>query len=327
MTNQQSMKFFTTLGALTFALFFTTTILAQTEQDIPFNDLPPTDEFGKCYAKCKAADVYETISQQVLVKEASTSLKKVAAVYASGSESVLIKEGRTDYKVIPATYTSITERVMIQPAQTRVRTIPAKYRTETRSVLVSEARGQWVKKKKDPNCFSDNPEDCYIACYEEVPAKYRNEKYQVLDRAASTTEETIPAKYQTVTKRVIKDPAKVIEVPVDAVYKKISTKSLVSPEAVTEVVIPAVYKTVNERRLVKKGGYSVWTEILCAAKTSNSTVRSVQEALKAKGYNVGAVDGVMGVQTQTALKQFQTDNNLPIGNFNIETLKALGVNF
>ena len=46
MTNQQSMKFFTTLGALTFALFFTTTILAQTEQDIPFNDLPPTDEFG-----------------------------------------------------------------------------------------------------------------------------------------------------------------------------------------------------------------------------------------------------------------------------------------
>ncbi len=321
------MKFSTTLGAFLVALLFSTTIVAQTEQDIPFDDLPPTNEFGKCYAKCKAPDVYETTSQQVLVKEASSSLKKVAAVYKRGTETVLIKEGRTDYKVIPATYTSVTERVMIQPEQKRVRTIPAKYRTETRSVLVSEARGQWVKKKKDPNCFSDNPEDCYIACYEEVPAKYRTEKYQVLDQAARTTEETIPAKYQTVTKRVINEPARVVEVPVDAVYKKIGTKNLVSPEAVTEVVIPAVYKTVNERRLVKKGGYSVWTEILCAAKTSNSTVVSVQKALKEKGYNVGAIDGVMGVQTQTALKQFQTDNGLPIGNFNIETLKALGVSF
>jgi len=308
------------------ALVFTATLSAQ-EVDIPFSDLPPTQEFGKCYAKCKAADVYETVSQQVLVKEASTTLKKVAAAYASGTETVLVKEGRTDYKVIPATYTSVTERVMIQPEQRRIRTIPAKYRTETRSVLVSEARGQWVKKKKDPNCFSDNPEDCYIACYEEVPAKYRNEKYQVLDRAASTTEEIIPAKYQTITKRVIKEPARVVEVPVDAVYKKIKTKTLTSPEAVSEVTIPAVYKTVSERRLVKKGGYSVWTEILCADKTSNSTVRNVQRALKDKGYNVGAVDGVMGVQTQTALKQFQTDNGLPIGNFNIETLKALGIKY
>ena len=27
-------------------------------------------------------------------------------------------------------------------------------------------KGQWVKKKKTPNCFSANPDDCYIACYE-----------------------------------------------------------------------------------------------------------------------------------------------------------------
>lgn len=320
------MKFLVKLGAFAIALFFTTNLTAQ-EQDIPFADLPPTDEFGKCYAKCKAADVYETVSQQVLVKEASTTLKKVAAVYETGSERVLVKEGRTDYKVIPATYTTVTERVMIQPESRRVRTVPAKYRTETRSVLVSEARGQWVKKKKDPNCFSDNPEDCYIACYEEVPAKYRTEKYQVLAQAATTTEEVIPAKYQTITKRVIGEPARVVEVPVDPVYKDISVKTLVSPEAVTENVIPAVYKTVNERRLVSKGGYSVWTEILCAAKTSNSTVISVQRALKDKGYTVGPIDGVMGLQTQTALKQFQTDNSLPIGNLNIETLKALGVKY
>jgi len=27
-------------------------------------------------------------------------------------------------------------------------------------------KGQWVKKKKSPNCFSANPDDCYVACYE-----------------------------------------------------------------------------------------------------------------------------------------------------------------
>ena len=320
------MKVFTTLSVFLLALMFTTTVIAQ-EQDIPFDDLPPTQEFGKCYAKCKAADVYETVSQQVLVKEASTKLSKVAAVFESGSERILVKEGRTDYKVVPAKYTTTTERVMIRPEQRIVRTVPAKYRTETRSVLVSEARGQWVKKKKDPNCFSDNPEDCYIACYEEVPAKYRTEKYQVLDKAATTTEDVIPAKYTTVTKRVIAEPAKVIEVPVDAVYKNVPTKVLVTPESVSEVTIPAQYKTVNERRLIKKGGYSVWTEILCASKTSSSTVRGVQKALADKGYTVGPIDGVMGLQTQTALKQFQTDNGLPIGNLNIETLKALGLKF
>ncbi len=320
------MKVFTTLSVFLLALMFTTTVIAQ-EQDIPFDDLPPTQEFGKCYAKCKAADVYETVSQQVLVKEASTKLSKVAAVYENGSERLLVKEGRTDYKVIPAVYTKVTEKVLVKPEQRRVRTVPAKYRTETRSVLVSEARGQWVKKKKDPNCFSDNPEDCYIACYEEVPAKYRTEKYQVLDQPATTTEDIIPAQYETITKRVISEPSKVVEIPVDAQYKNVPTKVLVSPESVSEVAIPAKYKTVNERRLVKKGGYSVWTEILCAAKTSSSTVRGVQRALEAKGYTVGPIDGVMGLQTQTALKQFQTDNGLPIGNLNLETLKALGINY
>jgi len=34
----------------------------------------------------------------------------------------------------------------------------------------------------------------------------------------------------------------------------------------------------------------------------------------------------MGPRTREALIQFQKDNGLPIGNLNIETLRALGVN-
>lgn len=321
------MKFLTTVGGLMVCLFLSTsTIFAQT-QDMPFNDLPPTDEFGKCYAKCKSADVYETVTKRVLVKEASTKLRKQPAVYETRTERVMIKEGATTYKVIPATYKTETERIIIQPEQKKIRTIPAKYTTKTRQVLVSEARGEWVKKKKDPSCFSENPEDCYIACYEEVPAKYRTERYEVLASPAQTIEDIIPAKYQTVTKRVIDQPARTEERIIEPVYKTITSKVLVSPETTTEEVIPAQYKEVTEKKLVSKGTYTGWTEILCAAKTSDATVKAVQRALRAKGYNVGPIDGVMGVRTQTILKKYQQEFNLPIGNLNIQTLESLGIDY
>ncbi len=294
-------------------------------QDEPFADLPPTSEYGKCYAKCKIPDVYETVSVQKLKKEASTKLVKVPAVYETVTETVLAKEASIKYKTIPATFKTVTEQVMVEPEKTKVQTIPAKYRTESKQVLVSPARGQWVRKKKSASCFSQNPDDCYVACYEEIPAVYRTEKYQVLDTPASTTESVTPAKYKTITKKVIDQPARVEEIPVEAQYKTITKKVLVSPESTREEVIPAIYSDVNEKRLVKEGGFTVWTEILCAERTTSSKVRNVQNALKAAGYDPGPVDGVMGVRTQAALKQYQTDKGLPIGNLNMETLKSLNV--
>jgi len=320
--------------ALVAAVMFAFSVNAQTA-DIPFEDLPPA-ELGKCYAKCKIADQYENASVQQLVKEASTKLTKVPAQYETRTEQVLKKEGRTDYKVIPATYRTITEQVEIAPATTKIVTIQPKYKTETRKVLVTEARGEWVKKKKSPSCFSKNPDDCYIVCYEEKPAVYRTESYQVLvdngaggtsvSGGASTREETIPAKYKTVTKRVIDTPARVEEIVVPAQYTTVTKKVMISPETVRQETIPAVYKTVNERRLVSTGGYTVWTEILCPSQRSDSKISAVQRALNAAGYNCGAADGVLGLRTQTALKQYQTDKGLPIGNLNIQTLQALGVN-
>ena len=305
-------------------LLFAATVFSQ-NTDIPFGDLPPTNEFGKCYAKCRQPDTYETVTKSVLVKEASTKLVKVPAVYETKYEKVLVKEASKTYKVIPATYRTVTEKILVTPEKKTVRTVPAKFETKTRRILVSEARGEWVKKKKEPNCFSENPDDCFIVCYEEVPAVYRTETYQVMTEPARTIEDYIPAKYKTVTRKVVDREASVVEVPIDAVYKTIATKVLVSPATTREETIPAVYKDVKERHLVSKGTFSVWTEILCASQTTSSKVRKVQRALKARGYNPGPIDGVLGIQTQTALKQFQNDNGLPLGNLNLKTLKELGV--
>jgi peptidoglycan hydrolase-like protein with peptidoglycan-binding domain len=58
----------------------------------------------------------------------------------------------------------------------------------------------------------------------------------------------------------------------------------------------------------------------------SSQVREVQQALKDKGLDVGQVDGQMGPQTKSALKQFQQQQNLPqTGELDQQTIAALGI--
>ncbi|MBP7535218.1 MAG: peptidoglycan-binding protein [Chitinophagales bacterium] len=59
---------------------------------------------------------------------------------------------------------------------------------------------------------------------------------------------------------------------------------------------------------------------------TSGKVSQIQEALRAKGYDPGPTDNVLGAKTRAALTQFQKDNNLPVGNLNVETMRALGVN-
>ena len=298
---------------------------AQEVKEVAFDDLPPQPEYGKCFAKCKMPDVYEWESKKKLVKEASTRFEVIPAVYKNVTERVLVKEASTQQIPVPAVYETVTERVLVKDASARMETIPAKYRTEKVRELVTPAKGEWVKKLKEENCFSDNPEDCYVMCWEEKPAVYRTVNKQVLVSQATTRSIDQPAEYRTITKRILKSPASVRTVEVPAEYRTITKRVLVNPAGKREITIPAKYDTYREKVLVKQGGYTEWTEILCADKTTSYTVTAIQRSLKRNGYNPGDVDGVLGVQTQTALKQYQKDKRLPIGNLNMDTLRSLGV--
>jgi len=58
----------------------------------------------------------------------------------------------------------------------------------------------------------------------------------------------------------------------------------------------------------------------------SATIRSVQQALNDRGYNVGPVDGQYGVATQDAVRRFQQTAGLPVtGELGGPTLTALGV--
>ena len=54
--------------------------------------------------------------------------------------------------------------------------------------------------------------------------------------------------------------------------------------------------------------------------------KDIEQALQDKGFEPGSVDGVIDSQTQSALSQFQRDNNLPTtGTVDEQTAKQLGV--
>ncbi len=77
--------------------------------------------------------------------------------------------------------------------------------------------------------------------------------------------------------------------------------------------------------LVKKGGFQEWKEVLCEPKITDTKIADIQKALTREGYDAGPIDNQMGGKTKQALVKFQQDKGLPVGNLNMETLKALGV--
>ena len=59
---------------------------------------------------------------------------------------------------------------------------------------------------------------------------------------------------------------------------------------------------------------------------SHSTVSEAQQALKDKGFDPGAVDGVMGHNTRAAIKKYQESQHLSAdGRLGSKTLDSLGV--
>lgn len=222
--------------------------------------------------------------------------------YETHEETVIDKPLSYKVQTIPATYKTITDTVILKAATVTYKTVPATYETTTEDVLVAPASQQWVKGTADAGCLSANPADCQVMCLKEIPAVYKKVTRKTVVTPATKEEVQVPAQYKVVTKKVVDEPAR---------QEKIE--------------IPATYKDVTRKELVSKGGYSEWREILCADKLTTAKITEIQKALKANGYDPGAIDNVFGGKTKEALIKYQQDKGLPVGNLNLETLKSLGV--
>lgn len=292
-------------------------------------ELPPDARPGQCFAKCLIPDEYETVTDQILLKEESSKLSITPATYSTIEETVMVKDGYNVLKVVPPTYTTVTEEVMVKEASSKLVVTPAVYETISEQVLVSPATTKWVRGKATPDCVSSNPDDCRVWCLKEIPAEYRTVNRKVVQTPPVISEVAIPAQYKTIKRTVVQTPAQVVESSVDPQYKTVTKQVVNNPASTSETIIPAEFKTITSKRLVRTGGFTEWREVLCESNQNSSYIRSIQQALKDRGYDPGPIDGVIGSQTRTAIRSFQTDNGLAVGvqgrSIPYETLKALGL--
>jgi len=72
--------------------------------------------------------------------------------------------------------------------------------------------------------------------------------------------------------------------------------------------------------------YSYYNGYAGPAQGSNGVVSSVQSQLAKRGYYRGAIDGVLGDQTEAAIARYQEDNDLSVtGVVTAATLQSLGL--
>jgi hypothetical protein len=258
-----------------------------------------------------------------------------------------------------AEYKTITKQVLKSAAGTKEEVIPGEYKTVTKQVTLygrgilkadgktivdldgngnervigkyCGANGTYSSKEGAGNAPNGptGADICIYPAYKEdvTPAQYSTVTKQVTKAAATTREENIPAEYKTITKQVVKTAATTREENIPAQYETKSKQVVKSAASTREIDIPAEYTTITKRKLTKQGGVTEWREVLCDTKVTQYTIRTIQGALRSRGYDPGPEDNVMGTRTKAALVQFQKDKGLPTGNLNIETLKALGVQY
>lgn len=166
--------------------------------------------------------------------------------------------------------------------------------------------------------FGDDsaPGDCTL---------YDTRTYQKLAADATVSTSDIAAQYTTRSYEKLASDASVSSSDIASQYQTRTYEKLAAAATTTSSNVPAQYNTITKRNLVKAGGFTEWREVVCESDITPDLYRKVQNALNAKGYNVGTADGVIGADTKAQLVKFQRDNGLPIGQLDVETLKALGV--
>jgi hypothetical protein len=257
-------------------------------QGVSGNDLPPNPKAGECYARVVAPPRYETVTETVVKKPASSRIEVVPARYEMVKETVTVREPSKRLVVVPATYKTVTERIEVKPASKRLEVIPATYKNVTETievrpassriepvpatfedvterVLVREAYTTWkrgsayLSKAKEVKTSAGRAvsgkaqaqglgDD--VLCLVEIPAEYKTVTRRVEKTPATTRETPIPGETQTVTRRVVDREATTREIEIPAEFQTVTRRVVDTPATTREVEIPGETKTVMVRKQV-----------------------------------------------------------------------------
>ena len=286
--------------------------------------------------------VYEMVEKTIEIKPASKKTITIPATYEFKEERVLIEKEKTVWKKgtnpaqkldgatgeimclvkIPAVYNTIKKKVVKTPATTKVVEIPAETKTIKVKKLVTPATTKTitipeVKKTIEKKVQESKSEFSWIKVGDPVDKGWNYTGHEVCLLES-------PALTKKIVKTVLETNATTKEIEIEATYQTMKVKKLVEEAKEIKTPIEAVYKTVTKKEKISEAHQS-WERILCQTNMNKEVILKIQEALKAKDYNPGKIDGVLGKGTRVALDKYQRDNSLATGGITYETLNALKV--
>jgi len=223
---------------------------------------PPDAKPGECYARVVLPAQYETVEEQVMIKEPSEQIEIIAAEYGDKDLEVEIIPAIKKLTPVAATYEEVVENIEVKPAIRTWKTSLKKKALPVSQSILAAAKYAGV------DVDAAQPGDCYKEYF--VARKFKTLSEDILVRKDYNETEVLPAEFEVTEQTVIVKPAskEIVEVP--AVYDEIEEKVLVEAEktvwkkgqnpaqklsgATGEIMclvkIPAKYKTITKRVLV-----------------------------------------------------------------------------
>ena len=321
---------------------------------------------GTCYKEYYTPETYKTVSEEIVIQKETTKSHVVPAQYKMIEKTIEVKPATKKTVTIPATYGYVEERVLVEKEKTVWKKgknpatklngatgeimclvkIPAKYKTVKKKVVKTPATTKIIEIPAETKTIKVkkliSPAKTEITT---VPAVKRTIEKKVLEHSPSfswikegnsiekgltyTGHEIClvetPAIKKKISKTVLETPATTKKIAIKPTYKTIKVKKLVEEAKEIKTPIEAVYKEIQKKEKISEAHQS-WKRILCQTNMNKEVILKIQNALKAKNYNPGKIDGVLGRDTRVALDKYQRDNSLATGGITYETLNALGIN-
>ncbi|MEM8582953.1 MAG: peptidoglycan-binding domain-containing protein [Bacteroidota bacterium] len=247
---------------------------------------------------------YREVQVRRMVSPARVVEREVSAEYQTVTKRVVTREAYTRVELIPAEYDNVTRRVRrgLRGAPFLVSggviMAPDTYGSDSYPLMVNPAAGGQVPGSVLPYTISDGP-----------------------DRAGNI----VPSGYAPVNPGISEGPSGMPDLYYTAGcpegYRYDPTDGLCKATG----SLSATGTTVTKYIPTEEGNFRDWTEVPCSDEVTEVSIRDLQRALNRAGYDAGPADGIMGNRTRAALTKYQQDNDLPVGQMNLPTLRALGL--
>lgn len=225
-----------------------------------------------------------------------------AAFSPTPTRMVEVRPAHAERVYAPAAYRTVYSRVAA-PASRRWVAAPARYTVRTRRVLVSP--GGWIWERKFGRLASGPPEPGQtvvtptgeILCKVWHPARYAYAHERVLIRRGGG--------------RWVPGPAS----------RLVARRVLIRRAGWTVRMVRAEYRQAPAGAPPRLG----WAPVVCGGPLSRDALQRLQASLAARGYDPGPADGSERPETYAALRKFQRDHHMAVGQITVESARALGV--